>query len=85
MEIAAPFFQPLLLFFIDLAPPLLVRASCIHSSVRQHPLLACSFFFEIKKGAGVCVNQLILLLFNLLKSPLIALIRRLYASISLLS
>ena len=52
VEIAAPFFQPLLLFFIDLAPPFLVRASCIHSSVRQHPLFDCSFFFEMKKGAG---------------------------------
>lgn len=35
-----------------------------------------------KRSRGVCVNQLILLLFIILKSPSIAYVRRVYASIS---
>ena len=38
--------------------------------------------FENKKRAGVCVNQLFFTLFIYLKSPLIACVRRVYASIS---
>ena len=51
-DITAPFFPPLLNFFICLTPPFLIHALCSHASDKQRPPLDCLVLFEMKKGAG---------------------------------